>query len=177
MAKKKKSKQKNKKNNKRKKLGIKLMLFLFILVICMILFLPSTFVVVIGMLPTLVIYIFDKSENKNKSFTVGAMNFSGVFPYLIEVWKQSGSMDLALGYLQDPVTIIVMYSAAALGYGIDWLSRLFISSVVKEKAKMRIKRIQSQKEDLIKRWGQKVDGTIPLDREGFPLEKDMGSKD
>jgi hypothetical protein len=174
MAKKKKQK---KIKGKKRKIGLKLMLFLFVLVICMILFLPSTFVVVIGMLPTFVIYIFDKSDSKNKSFTVGAMNFSGVFPYLIGVWKQSGSMDLALSYLQDPVTIIVMYSAATVGYGIDWMSRLFISSIVKEKAKMRLKRIQTHKEDLIKRWGQKVDGTIPLDREGFPLDKEVGTTD
>ena len=124
----------------------------------MILFLPSTFMLMVGMLPTVVFYFVDQSEGKNKTFTIGAMNFTGCFPYLLALWRDGSSMEMALDFLQSPVTIIVMYGAAASGHLIDWIVKVIVTNILIEKAKYRLQKIEKIKENMIERWGHGVEG-------------------
>lgn len=177
MAKKKKNK-KNKKNRSKKKVKIS---FRWILVsvfslACMIMFLPTTFLLVAGLLPTFVAIVVDREPGKNKSFTIGAMNFAGCFPYLLGLWMKSNSMDLAIHYLGEPKTIIVMYGAAAIGYLINWAVTLGVSSVLVQRSRLRIKKIDEEKISLEERWGKKVNGQYDLDEFGFIIQKPSDEK-
>ena len=147
------------KRNARKGLGFKAFFLLFLLIVCMILFLPSTFLLMVGMLPTAVFYFVDQSEGRNKTFTIGAMNFTGCFPYLLALWRNGSSMEMALDFLQSPVTIIVMYGAAASGHLIDWIVKVIVTNILIEKAKYRLQKIEKIKENMIVRWGQGVQGS------------------
>ena len=168
MAKKKKKKTKSGKI----KISFRGFILLLCVVVSMILFLPSTFLVAIGMLPTFAAALIDKDPAKNKTFTIGAMNFAGCFPYLMGLWTESNTMETAIDYIANSETIIVMYGAAALGYLINWLVTMGVSSLIIKKSKMRIGKIEEEKLALEKRWGKEVNGQYTLDAHGFALDPD-----
>lgn len=176
-AKKRKTNLKKKKKNLKKKKGLTLgtVILIFGFLICMLLFLPVTFLLAAGMLPTLVAAAVDNEPGKNKTFTIGALNFAGCFPYLLGLLKYPNAMDAAVDYLLDPKTIIVMYSAAAIGYLLNWGATALVSSILVQRSKTRLKRIQEEKQLLKDRWGEKVNGKYELDEHGFPAVSETGS--
>lgn len=162
--------KKKQKKNRKKKIGVKPFFILFCAVIVAVIFTPTTSILLVGMLPTLVAYLVDRSLEKNKTFTIGAMNFAGCFPYLLGLWKGENNLYAAISYLENPKTIIFIYSIAALGYVINWVVTLGISAVLKKRSLRRIERIKDQKQKLKDRWGHKVNGKVELDTAGFPIE-------
>jgi len=170
MAKKKnKNKNKNKKNTK-KGMGFKGFLLMFFVVLVMVIFTPTTLILLVGMLPTLVAYVVDRSPEKNKTFTIGAMNFAGCFPYLLGLWAGENTVQVSLNYLGNPQTIIIIYMIAGLGYLINWLVTIGVSNILVQKSHLRINRIDKEKQILKDRWGSEVNGKYNLDEHGFPMQ-------
>ncbi len=134
------------------------------------LFSAVAIILVVGMIPTIVAGIVDKSRGHIKTLTVGAINFAGCTPFMIEVFKKGNDIETAINYILQPRTIVVMYFAAGMGYLIDWAMTGIVSSIMVQRAKARVKEIQKQQKELTDRWGQEVTGTIPLDEYGFPLD-------
>ena len=73
------------------------------------------------------------------------------------------------------MAIVVMYSAAAIGYLIDWAMTGLVSGILYDRGQKRTVTIQKKQEELVERWGKEVTGTIPLDEYGFPLEEPVES--
>ncbi len=134
------------------------------------LFLPTSLLLTVGMLPTLIMLLFDRTPEKSRMLTVGSMNLAGCMPFIMELWQRQHTVDMALSYLTQPRTIVVMYFAAGIGYMIEWIVTGLVASMAVQKAKSRITSVKRRQEDLEKRWGREVSGQIPLDDEGFPLE-------
>ncbi len=168
MAKKKKKKVKAK---KKKILTFRMFISLLVVLAFTVMYVESAILLAIGMLPTFVAYFLDKDVGKNKTFTIGAMNFSGCVYYLANIWKSPLPADTLADYLSNPITIIVIYSAAALGYLINYAVTSFIASILRQKSKSRLKRLDEQKKKMEKRWGEKVSGLKDLDIHGFPIEQ------
>lgn len=166
---------------KRRKLTWKETVFLVLALLMAIVFLPTTLMLSIGMLPTIVCSLVDKSKGMVRTMSVGAMNLAGCIPFVIELWSKGHTFDISFDYLVQPRTIIVMYFAAAMGYLIDWAMTGIVRSIMVEKAKSRIRDIEKRHNALIQRWGREVNGLIPLDSEGFPLDEpadgDAGKND
>lgn len=155
MAKKKNKKIKNKKN-KGKKFSFKQSFLFVCAAVLAVMFVPTSVILLAGMLPTMVAFVVDRHPSKNKTFTIGAMNFSGCFPYLLDVWFHANSMEVALRLLSEPKTIIVMYAAAASGYGVNMVVTYIVSATLLQRAEIRVKRIDKEKKDLEERWGSAV---------------------
>lgn len=153
---------------KRRKVGWKGQILLIVSLLVCILFSALAIILAIGMIPTIVAAIVDRTEGKMRAVTVGAINFAGCTPFMIEVFKKGNTMDVAIAYIVQPRTIVVMYFAAAMGYLIDWAMTGIVSSIMVQKTKRRLKDIEKTKKELIERWGPEVTGTIPLDEYGFP---------
>ena len=126
---------------------------------------------VIGMMPTVVAAYTDRTKEKMRGITIGAMNLAGCTPFIIQLWTTEHSVDVALGILADPKVLVIMYFAAGIGYCIEWAIVGTASVFMVEKAQIRVKTINKKQEDLITRWGAEVSGTIPLDEYGFPAEQ------
>ncbi len=165
MAKKKKKQKKS--NKKKRKINFSAVFLLFLLMIGCLLYLPVAILFIVGMMPTFVAYLTDNIEGKNKTFTIGALNFSAFFYYFINILRHAMPMEVAIEYLANPITIIVIYAAAALGYGLNYMSTLLISGVLKQKSLARIDKLEDKKKKLEERWGEKVNGKRELDRSGF----------
>lgn len=158
------------KKKPRKKLSWQATVFLVMSLLLAIVFLPTTILLSIGMLPAIVCALVDKTRGMVRTMSVGAMNLAGCIPFVIELWTNGHTFEVAIEYIVQPRTIIVMYFSAAMGYLIDWAMTGIVCSVMVEKARGRIRDIEKQHNALTERWGEEVNGRIPLDPEGFPLE-------
>lgn len=131
--------------------------------------LPSAVIVFIGMMPAFVAGLMDRTRHGIRGWTVGAMNAAGCFPFLLELWSKGNSFQTAMNIVADPRTIIVIYSAAGIGYMIDWALTGLVATFLTQKGERRKKTIEAAQSDLVERWGREVTGDIPLDIHGFPL--------
>lgn len=172
MAKKKKKKGKGGKGKNQGNWQLRLVLIM--LLVTGIVFLPTTVLLVIGMLPTPVAFLVG-TANKSKFISVGAMNFAACSPFVVELWSMDHTFDATFSIVTNPVSVIVMYGGAAIGYLINWSLTGIVSVFLVEQAKGRMKAIQKQQEELIQRWGPEVRGDRPLDKEGFYMEDDTQS--
>ncbi|MFA5593602.1 MAG: hypothetical protein WC989_09865 [Micavibrio sp.] len=133
-------------------------------------FSATAIIFAIGMIPTIVAAIVDRTEGRLRAMTIGAMNFAGCMPFAIEVFTKGNSIDIAINYIVQPRTIVVMYFAAAMGYLIDWAMTGIVSSIMIQRGRKRLKDIEKSKVEMTERWGPEVTGTIPLDEYGFARE-------
>lgn len=147
--------------------------FLALIVMMAAVFLSSAIILFIGLMPFFVAYFVDKRKTKTKAITVGAMNMAGCVPFLMELWTTDPSVEKALSIILDPMAIIVIYSAAGVGYLIDWALSMIIASILYQRGVSRKSAIEKRQEELIKRWGEEVSGRVPLDEAGFPIEGAM----
>ncbi|MGH1398069.1 MAG: hypothetical protein ACRBCT_02535 [Alphaproteobacteria bacterium] len=132
--------------------------------------LSTTFVLAIGMLPTIVAVFVDTTPRKSKVLAVGAMNLAGCFPFLLELWTGGNDFERAFRLVTDPKAIIVMYAAAAAGYVISWALTGAVAAFLVQKAKMRLSAIEKRQKELVERWGKDVSGEVALDEDGFRIE-------
>jgi hypothetical protein len=167
------AKKKKKEKKAKKKGGISLQAWILILgtLATGLVFIPSTLLLGVGMLPTIIAMVIVRKRYKNKVITIGSMNFAGCFPYLLGVWQSSDRMGAALSALSEPMTIVVMYSAAGAGYLLNWGVTNGVRRLMLVGAEKKLKNIDKEKEKLEKRWGRKVRGDIILDVNGFPVEQ------
>ena len=161
---------------KKKKFGWRGHVILVASVALAIVFLPTSFMLAIGMLPTGVAFIIDRSQGKLKALTVGAMNLAGCLPFIMELWVQGHTFPNALTYITQPRTIIVMYFSAAIGYMIEWAVVSIVRSIMVERGKARLQEIVKLQAELEQKWGPEVSGRLALDDYGFPLEDNESSK-
>jgi hypothetical protein len=134
-----------------------------------IVFLPSAVLLLFGMLPTIMAALFDRKRNGVRGLTVGAMNLAGCSWFLIELWTKGNQFPTAVAIISSPQTIIFIYSAAAIGYMIDWALTGIVAGLMLQRGQARKKDIVKQQAQLAQRWGREVTGEIPLDPQGFPV--------
>lgn len=154
---------------KSKPLGWRGRVFMGLGIIMGVVFLPTSILLVVGMIPTFVAIMVDRTRDKLKPLTVGAMNLAGCTPFILEMWTEGQSIDNALTYISEPRTVVVIYFAAAMGYLIDWAMTGIVAALMMERGRGRIKDIEKRQADLIERWGPEVTGDIPLDEYGFAI--------
>lgn len=161
-----------KKKKEKKKMGWRGQLLMIAGVLTAAVFLPSTFLLLIGMIPTPFAVFVDKTRGKNKVLTVGAMNLAGCSPFLFELWITDHSFTKSAEIVTDPFAIVVMWSAAAVGYIINWAMTGLVTATLYQRGQARQKAIQKRQKELVERWGQEVTGNIPLDPHGFPVQQE-----
>lgn len=117
---------------------------------------PTALVIVVGMLPTIVAFVIDRSRKKYAPLCVTGMNFSGVIPSLLTLWFGENSFSAAIDLILDPMMLLIMYGAAAFG----WL--LFIAippvvaafiSVLRERRVAYLRGVQKR---IVEEWGEEV---------------------
>ena len=151
----KKAEDKNKAKKSSKMHGYFIMLFIVILCIV---FAPTMVVISVGMVPFYVAFFVDPSKLKFKAITVGCFNFLGTLPFLYSLWSRSNSLDAALEILFDPITMVMIYCAAAVGYLVDWAVVSGVSAFMYNRGSARLKFISKRKKVLVERWGEEVAG-------------------
>ena len=142
-----------------------ILLAVIITVPMMVLIMPTSVLLLIGMAPTIVALIVDRDPDRYAAITVGPLNFCGVLPSAMTLWQGAHTVPDALRILADPSSWLVMYGAAGAG----WLIYMAIPPVVAgfliQRHESEIKRLRKRQEDMVAEWGQAITGeTQPAQR-------------
>jgi hypothetical protein len=159
---------KNKKRNKKKKSNSFIKLILFTVCIPAIFTIgPTMLFCFVGLLPTIVTAFVEK-EDQYKWIAVGGMNLSGSFFFLYDLWFGPNSIDMALGMLVNPISIVVMYGCALIGVLFYTFFPKACHTVLQVAAYKRIGELQKKQKKLLDEWGQ------DLAKEVEAMERKMG---
>ena len=127
-----------------------------ILVGVLIISLPTVILVFFGMLPTLVAFIVDRTSQKYAVFCVGGLNFSGVFPYLLDLWAGEHTAGSAMEVLTDVFSLLLMYGAAGFGWMIFIAVPPVVGAFLTVMAQRRVSQLRRDQKELIEEWGEDV---------------------
>lgn len=133
-------------------------------------FLPTTILLLMGMIPTIVAAAIDRTGKGTKALTVGAMNLAACSPFVIKLWTEGHSAQMAVKLISDPLAMCIMFAGAGIGYLIDWAMSGIVGTLLLQRSSVRLKDIKERQQALIARWGEEVTGDVALDPYGFPLE-------
>lgn len=129
------------------------------LAIVAVMMLPTTIIILVGMIPSVVAYFVDTSRQRTLGPTVLYMNFAGVLPVLLKLWKQTPNMNNATELLMDPFMLLLMLAPAGFG----WILFIFIpplvSGILRKRAEMRMTTLENDQKKLVEEWGPEVMGT------------------
>lgn len=131
---------------------------ILVLLTCAVVFLPSTILLAVCLLPTMVAALIEQSRPKTLWITVGALNFAGVFPAWFGLWEGGHTLSMAWQLIVQPRTLLIAYGGAAAGWVIYLNLTPMVAGFVAGRAKGRIKDIEARQKELIRKWGEEVAG-------------------
>lgn len=130
-----------------------------ILALCAVKLMPTTLIVVIGMIPTAVAYFVDSSRDKTLGPVVLCLNFAGVVPALLKLWQQGHTMNNAMDIITQPIMLAIMLFPAAIGWMLYSYVPYLVIGVLRRKAEARIKTLEKYQQELVDQWGVSVAGS------------------
>lgn len=128
----------------------------FMLMVTALVFLPSTIVLSVCLIPALVAAVIDNHAQKTAWLTVGAMNLAGTVPAWISLLDMGHTLAAAFQLIAQPGTVLVAYGGAAVGWIIYYNVTPFVASIILSKNERRLKDIDRRQQELIKKWGSGV---------------------
>lgn len=143
----------------RKRSAGRRLLMMCISVLCISMFMfaaPAVIVMLIGMVPTVVALIIDRDPEKYTAMSVGAANFAGVVPFVVELLVGNPTMTHAFAMLTDVFVVVVMYGAAAAGWVLVFVLPPVAAVLLRMSADSKIARLRSEQAKLVAEWGREV---------------------
>lgn len=141
-------------------------LMLILLVPLALVFLPTTAVLTVGMIPTLVAFVVDGSKRRYLTITVGGLNLVGSLYFLHQLWTLGqglGDIRIVLG---NSYGWLASLSGAACGWLLFLGMPFVIRHIAAAEARIRLYTLRREQEKLIQDWGQQVTGA----GDGAPAE-------
>ena len=115
--------------------------------------LPTTIVVTVSLIPSLVALVVDESRQRYLFRSVVGMNLAALWPFLERLWVHGNDVRTAMQIVSDVYTWAAIYGAAGLG----WMMFLGLPSVVESAKKFvaarKIQKLTQAQETLIEEWG------------------------
>jgi hypothetical protein len=120
--------------------------------------LPLCMILSVGLLPTAVAAFVDRLPGRYLVRTVGPANLAGaVLPGLI-LFRNDFGISGALHVLMDPRNWLIMYGAAAIGWGLHWIMPQIAHVMLDIMASGNEQRLRRRAEQLAADWGADVGG-------------------
>lgn len=118
--------------------------------------LPTTIVVMIGLIPSAVAFFVDNSRDKFLGLTVLAMNVAGLLPAVLRLWKTGHHMDNAITVISQPTVLIMILIPSGIGWLLHFYTPQLVSKLVRKRAESRIRSLEKQQKELIEQWSVSV---------------------
>jgi len=118
--------------------------------------LPSLIVFTVGLLPTGVAFIVDRSDQKTGTFCVGGMNLCGVVPYVMKLWTGKHTTSAATEIISDVLSLLVMYAAAGFGWILFLAIPPVVATFLSVIAQSRVKALRASQQEIVNEWGPEV---------------------
>ena len=119
-------------------------------------FLPTSMLLFVGMLPSLVAYIFISRCSSAKVSTISAMNLVGCIPFIFKLWASGNDFEASMEIITNPRYMVIIYTAAMFGYMIDWVVTGIVSSFLYQRGVKRMAAIKKRQKELVTQWGDDV---------------------
>ena len=129
---------------------------LLIAITFMLISLPSMILILFGMVPTLFAWIVDKSEKKYAMFSILGMNFTGLFPFLMDIWFEDHTTKAAIAVLSSLIDLIIIYGAAGFGFIMFIALPPVITTFLMAISERRITALISNQKKIAEEWGQEI---------------------
>jgi hypothetical protein len=123
--------------------------------------LPTTLIILVGMVPTAVAYFVDSSREKTLGPTVLTLNAAGILPALLKLWHDGHSVDNSLQILMTPSMLLFFLLPSAMGWALFNYVPYLVIGIIRRKAQNRITDLKKYQEDLIEKWGPGVGHYVP----------------
>lgn len=151
-----------------------------ILVVAIMFVFPQVFLLlIVGLSPSVVAFLIDRSPRKYATFCVGGMNISGVFPAFLNLLNGDNSIAGVKSILTNPFEMTFMFAAAGLGWLIYFAFPPVVKSLLTVLAQHRISILRGEQRKLIKDWGEGIaigTGSIEGNQLAEPSESKPSSK-
>jgi hypothetical protein len=144
------------KNNTKEKMPLSVRFAIFMIFVTALVFLPSTIVFSVCMIPTLVAAIVDNEQRKTAWMTVGSMNFAGTIPGFFNLWDMGHTVPAAFQLIAQPMTIMLSFGGAAVGWMIYYNVTPIVALIILKKNEGRLQEIEQRQKELVKKWGGEV---------------------
>lgn len=119
-------------------------------------FYESIVLLLVGMLPTGLALLFDRSPQKDQVRSVGYLNFAGCLPWMVDFWMSGGGFARVFDIIGDPLVLGVMYSAAVAGWGLCFMVRPFVTTYLIVASELKESHLTKRQSELVDRWGEAV---------------------
>ena len=136
--------------------ALKPLLWIVLLSIILLKFPESIVLLLVGLLPTMVAFVVDKSSGKYATLCVGTMNITGIFPSIFALWTGQNNFSQAIQIITDIFDLVIMYGAAGLGWILYIIIPSAVGALLNIIAERRINRLRNQQKELINEWGKDV---------------------
>jgi hypothetical protein len=120
--------------------------------------LPLCVILLTGLIPTMVSVLTDRYHARYLTRTVGAMNLAGIAPLALQLWTHRFGIDEAMALLSNPVSWLMMYGAAALGWALFFAMPSLARVVVDLRADQQQTELKARARQLVAEWGEDVTG-------------------
>lgn len=148
----------SKKKRKRSKLRAIFYIFGFVLLIVALSFGAVLFT--LGMLPSFVANYVDGSEDRNHFRVVAACNFSGVLPFIVDLFRKGDiTSDSVYSILFTPYVWLVMYGAAGFGWALVWLFPRAVHFMLQIVQASSANNLRNKQQQIVDEWGIEVELT------------------
>ncbi len=117
---------------------------------------PSCIVLAVGMLPTIVAYVVDRTAGKYLTITVALLNFCGTLPGLRDLWLMRQAYGEAARIAADPLHWLTSYGAAALGWIVYLAVPVILSMYYSGVTAHRMEGLKRAQANLVESWGPAV---------------------
>ncbi len=119
-----------------------------------VLFRPTAVLLAVGLIPTMITLLFDRTPERFGVLCIGSLNFAGLYPILMPLWVKGHTMENAMRTLGDPTTGAVIMGAAGVGCVIYFATPPIVSLVLKYKIGAEITELEQRQKDLVGYWGE-----------------------
>lgn len=126
---------------------------------------PTVVLVIFGLLPTIVAWVVDRSEQKYAMWCVFGMNFSGLLPFLMDIWFKDHTIGAAIAILTNVFDLMVIYSAAAFGWMLYLSLPPVITTFLTVISDRRVTVLKGNQQTILEEWGEgiiQVVGTLDI---------------
>jgi len=120
--------------------------------------LPLCIILLTGLIPTMVSVLADRYRSRYLTRTVGAMNLAGIAPLVFQLWTHHFTLDEAIALLTNPMSWLIMYGAAALGWALFQAMPPVARVVVDLRADRLQADLKARAKQLVAEWGEDVTG-------------------
>ena len=118
--------------------------------------LPTLLLMFVGMLPTLVAALTDRSGTRYAWICVGGLNFAGLAPALMSLWFGHHEISFALRQVTTISILLTAYGAAGCGWLLYMSAPPVVTIFMVATARRRAVALAEQQRKLVEIWGEEV---------------------